>query len=354
MDLGVPASSPAAIGHHNNFDFLRFVLATAVVFAHSFLVFGDRHTHTGQIAVMGFFGISGFLVIQSWQRKRSVLDYFRKRVLRIYPGFASACLFDYFIVAPIATGAGLRYLGRIDPVGIVSQIVLLRHTFIRGIFSDLPAKSVNISLWTVPFEFACYIGLAVLGAIGFTGRRSRLLALTVVVWGLYVVVPVVVPGRLLPRADARNVELALRFGCCFLVGAVFYLFRERIAMTGVAFWSAVFLLVASIWDATLFRLVWPIGFPYVLIWIALEPRIPLQDWGKLGDFSYGIYIYAFPIQQLLVKFYGSLLNPYTLFVAAMLLTLPVAVCSWHFIERPFLRLKNRSNLARDPQQTHAN
>lgn len=341
MALG-SAAGTGAIDRQNNFDFLRCFLATAVVFAHSFFVLGHRPTHIGLVAVMGFFGISGFLVTQSWQRKRSVPDYFQRRVLRIYPGFAAACLFDHFIVAPIAVGPSAGYLERIDPVRVVSQVLLLRHTSIRGVFSDLPVKSVNSSLWTVPYEFACYILLAILGAVGFTRRRAWLLALTVLVWGLYVALPVIATGPLLTRGEARRAELVLRFVCCFLAGAVFHVYRERVPMTGALVSGAVLLLAVSTWNLALFRLVWPIAFPYVLFWIAFEPRIPLQRWGIFGDFSYGIYIYAFPVQQLLVMFYGPRFNPYTLFLAAMLITLPLAVCSWHLIERPFLRLKDRS------------
>lgn len=342
MSIGAAAPSTGANHRRNNFDFLRFFLATAVVFYHSFIVLGRGQTYLGLLAVLGFFGISGYLVTQSWERKRSTLDYFRNRVVRIYPGFVAACLFDHFIVAPLAADSGARYLARIDPVHLVLEAVLLRHTSIRGIFSDLPINSVNASLWTVPYEFVCYILLAIVGTLAFTRRRSRLVALTILVWALGLALPLSVPRLPLSRADARTAEMFLRFATCFLAGAVLYLDRDRIPMTPTLIAAAVALLCLSIWNRALFWVVWPIGLPYVLLWVAFHPRIPLQGWGKFGDFSYGTYVYSFPIQQLLVKYLRPSMNPYSLFLAAMLLTLPVAVFSWYVIERPFLRLKSRS------------
>lgn len=340
--MGISGFTPGAGGsdRQNNFDALRFFLATSVVFAHSFIVLGGGHTRIGLAAVAGFFGISGFLVTQSWLGPTSLLSFFRNRALRIYPGFATVCLFDYFVVGPLATPSMARYFARIDPVRIVTQILLLDHRSIPGVFKDHPLKQVNVSLWTIPYEFTCYILMAILGAWGVIGRRRRLLALAAVAWSLYIAVPalmpLVSPG---PWPRLRSVDVTLRFVSCFLLGAAFCLYREKVVLNPALAATAVILLAVSALRPWMFRFAWPICFLYVLLYIAYHPAIRLQSWGKRGDYSYGIYIYAFPVQQLLVEYAGEALNPYTLFLAAMAMTLPLAAGSWHFIERPCLRMK---------------
>jgi peptidoglycan/LPS O-acetylase OafA/YrhL len=244
-------------------------------------------------------------------------------------------------VAPLAAHSAARYFDRIAPTRILTQIVLLSHKSIPGVFSDLPVKTVNGSLWTVPYEFVCYILLAIAGTLGFARHRSRMLALTALVWGLYVASPLLAAAPPAFWPGPRKAEVTLRFVSCFLVGATLSLYRERIALTAAMATTAVVLLFLSAWSAWSFRLAWPVCFPYVLLYVAYHPGIPLQGWGRRGDFSYGLYIYAFPIQQLLVKFAGPSLNPLALFVAAMAITVPVAIGSWFLIEKPFLRLKSR-------------
>jgi peptidoglycan/LPS O-acetylase OafA/YrhL len=336
------AAAASSDGRANNFDFQRFVLATAVVFSHSFHVLGNRSVPVGVIAVTGFFGISGVLVTQSWLARRSLVDFARKRALRIYPAFAAVCLFDHLVVAPVASGEGWAYLGRIDPGRVAREIVALRHHEIPGLFEDLPVDAVNGSLWTIPYEAACYVGLALIGTLGLLRRRGALIALTSVVCVVQAALPK------LPRlhALAGVYVTVLPFVTAFLVGVLLRLRGDRVVASTGRTIATVVLLAVSTSHRVAFKLVWPVALPYLLLSLAHHPRAPLRGWGRRGDFSYGLYAFAFPVQQLLVRFLGTELHPLVLFLAAMLLTMPLAVASWYLVERPFLRLKTWGTSAR--------
>src|SRR5262245_9967431 len=190
------------VGRGNNFDFIRFALATFVVFSHSShaLNRGDHdldpllgltwnQERLGNLAVNGFFAISGCLVTASWERSARALDYFRKRVLRIYPGFVVAWLVCILVVAPLSGLAWADYAANIRPGWWLLKIVLLRGFGDVYVFPNNPMHSLNTVLWSIPVEFACYILVAVVGALGILGRRRFILAMNAVVLAMVVLGP---------------------------------------------------------------------------------------------------------------------------------------------------------------------
>lgn len=339
--MSEPASH-AATTRGNNFDFLRFLLATLVVFSHSYFLLGLSSARLGAIAVLGFFGLSGFLVTQSWLRSESAVDYARKRALRIYPGFAAVVLFDYLVVAPLATGAWRAGWRWFSPVRALAETALLQHGVITGVFSDLPVRTVNGSLWSVPYEACCYVLLAAIGALGVLSRKRALIGLTAVIWASQIAVAAFLPN---PDPAVEVVTKGLPYLTAFLFGALQRTWPDVCPTTSRRVLLALVLMVGSIWSRTLTAIVWPFALPYVLLWVAHHPRVPFQRWGRYGDFSYGLYLYAYPVQQLLVRFSGQKSAPIALFVWSMALTLPLAIGSWYLVERPFLRLKQRGSSA---------
>jgi peptidoglycan/LPS O-acetylase OafA/YrhL len=348
--MGTGASEPASErARGNNFDFLRFLLATIVVFSHSYFLLGLSGAHLGAIAVLGFFGLSGFLVTPSWLRSRSLGDYARKRALRIYPGFAAVVLFDYLLVVPLATGAWLAAWRWFSPTRALAETVLLQHGIISGVFKDLPVRTVNGSLWSVPYEAFCYVLVAVLGGLGVLGSRRALLGLTGALWAVQVVASTVRE----PDGVAGVVAKGLPYVTAFLVGAVLRVVPDLFAVTPKRIVVALTLMVLSLVSKPTTAVIWPFALPYVLIWVAQNPRVPFQRWGRYGDFSYGLYLYAYPMQQLLVRFSGQKSAPIALFVWSMALTMPLAIASWYLVERPFMRLKERRAATVEPPATAA-
>lgn len=349
----------------NNFDFLRFFFASLVIFSHSFLLFpafGDdfeplwRLTHAkmnfGTLSVACFFAISGFLITQSWVRQPQAGDFFRKRFLRIYPGWIVALLFCVFVVAPwLRPGHGLA-LHDIGTYGFLAQLIL-RNT---GFLHTLPGVGmVNGSVWTIPFEILCYCLVALVGLLGGF-RRPLLMAFLGILllaalnwpalrwlpmyWPAFGTHPIPYIGWLRPLPQ---------FAVFFLSGMLFFLFRDRIPHSPRLLAVSVLLVgltLGSLPLSGMYFVIFPTFGFYVLFYLAFVPLGKLYDWAKHGDLSYGIYLYAYPIQRLLIAahLHGIHLSPLSLFFAAWVLACGAAALSWRFVERPFLRLKPKSPL----------
>ena len=126
----------------------------------------------------------------------------------------------------------------------------------------------------------------------------------------------------------------------FLSGMTLFLFRDKIPFSyKLALLSALAIVVLSFFHLS--ELAMPICGSYLILYFAYSPQVKLHNFAKYGDFSYGLYIYAFPVQQLIIHVYkdGKGLNPYTLAILSFFVTLALSALSWHLIEKPFLSLK---------------
>ena len=335
----------------NNFDFLRFALACLVIFSHSFILLsGSERTepvyrltggqiNAGAVAVNGFFVISGFLVAGSWFNSSGVVDFLRKRILRIYPGFIVATAIAALVVVPLASGAGMSSISAFNPIRWILRALRLKEYVQTPVFTQNPyPKAVNGSLWSIPYEFYCYLMIAGLGVTGLLRNRrvvGILLALSIVGSVIFVLVQ----GRMQAYFPGRTFN-PVRLLPYYLAGTAFYVFREKIPWSNrLACIAAVALIPAAFpqWGMTLAL---PVAGSYLLFWVAYHPRIRLERWARFGDFSYGIYLYAFPIQQLLILWRGPM-HPLALFWVAGILAIVAGAISWHTVEKHCLRIKRR-------------
>lgn len=332
-------------GRSNHFDFIRLTLAMLVIYSHSFVLasgniiseplfarLGAWHT-IGSGAVSMFFFISGFLITQSWLRDPQFIPYWRKRALRILPAYALAAALCIFVLAPIVSGHW-------TPRALIVQALKIRTwesptAFARNPFSGV----INGAVWTIRYELWCYMIVALLGISGLL-RKSVVVAL-LAVSGL------IVAGQsrwnFLPDLRLGPLgELALwpRMLFAFAAGMAAYLYRHRIPYSGGLAAAAVAALVAAVWLRS--SMGWAIGLPvlggYAVLFIALARGLRLPPLSRVGDFSYGAYLYGFPIQQLLIRLLprtGAL----ALFFWASIASVAVAAISWYAIERPALSLK---------------
>ena len=353
----------------NNFDFLRFFFASLVILTHAYsLVTPSQEgreplaalTHGrisfGSVAVDCFFAISGFLITQSWVRTDGTADYLKKRILRVYPGWTVALLFCVLVVAPVLRpGHGLALHDK-DTYSFLSQL-LLHNT---GVLKILPGIGLpNGSTWTIPFEIMCYLLVAALGLLGWLRRPLAVAAL-----GVLLLTALNLPAlRLLPMNWPPFGSHPLpyigwmwplpQFVTYFLSGMLFFLFRDRVPHSPWLFAASVALVTLTLGRLPLAGLLFvalPTAGFYALFYLAFLPLGPLHAWAKHGDLSYGVYLYAYPIQRLLVagQGHGYLLSPAALFLLAWALACLAAVVSWRLVERPALRLKPRA--ARPPME----
>jgi peptidoglycan/LPS O-acetylase OafA/YrhL len=332
----------------NSFQLIRLVLAVAVLYRHSFDLLASGHgdvvldlipprTHLGRIALCCFMVVSGFLVTHSWFESAGWRDFLRRRVLRVYPAFVVASVVSAFVAAPLGSPDGRGYLNTIDLGRFLADLVQLNKLSVPPSFLANPFPGpINGSLWSIKIEFECYLVLMALGVVGALRRRA-------VVVGLFALLFVAhaVQGYVASSFDrfGNHVQLAT----FFFAGAVAYLYRDRIR------WSYGWLEIAAL--VTVCTAILEVGFvellpifgTYVLLYLAYEPRLLKLAVGRRIDLSYGIYLYAWPVQQLAIQALGpAALNPYTLSLLALLVSAGLAWLSWRFVERPFLALKRRA------------
>ena len=304
----------------------------------------------GGLAVFGFFVVSGFLVTRSFDGSPNFLSYIWKRFLRIFPGFWVCLLVTVLVFAPLAfwfehsTLQGYLHTHTDSPSGYLKNNALLsmNQYNIDDLLGNNPYAHVHAgfqawdgSLWTLIYEFKCYLGVMVLGMIGvFRKWRPTVLALSLGLWALQlqqVRHPGYLQGTFL-LGDPNMVLLAFVFS----LGMIFYLYRDKIIISNTLAAVALVVLIAGM-RLDLYYGVGVVMWAYLCMWAAI--RLPFHNVDKYGDFSYGLYIYAFPVEQMMSLYHVNSwgLLPYVLL--SLVVAMVLAVGSWYGIEKPAQRLK---------------
>ncbi len=330
----------------NNFDTLRLLAATAVIFSHAFLLATGRQdseplmivtggqTILGVVGVFVFFVISGYLVTQSWERAPSLPRFALKRALRIYPGLAACILVLTFGLGPIISSLPLGdYLSSYGTYDFLVANLLLHtdHNSLPDVwFTGRELGHIlDGPLWSLPVEVAMYVMVAALGV-------TRLLRVPVLSALLGV-------GLLAIVLDASNwhdwdftgsVLWLLGF---FVIGMLLQQMPPERALDGRIALLALAGLIASV-PLHAFILLFPLCGGYLVIYLALHPRLPALPAARFGDLSYGLYIYGWPVEQT-VLYLRPTATWWELFLIAYPATAVVAFLSWHLVEKRALRLK---------------
>jgi peptidoglycan/LPS O-acetylase OafA/YrhL len=339
--VSVPGISPTWLDRNNPncLNCLRLLFALLVIESHSWALvlksdplerLPQNTESLGSLAVNAFFIISGFLITASWMSGRGAEHYLRSRILRIFPGFSVAFIFSALITA--AAGAGLAYLHSLS-----------KNQFVMGLFSlhgnvlDSPLAfpmnarpvTVNGSLWTISIEFNCYLALAFIGSLGLLSRTRLLVGFVLISWAIYT-------AEILLKVDeARGWP---RFATMFGAGALFWICRERVPRKFGLAVLAFAVLVFGLFFHDLFKIISPFGGAYLIFYIGFNGPTWMREIGKRNDISYGVYLYAFPIQQILYRLAPSMPHAFHLAFACVL-AIGFGWMSWLLVERPASRLK---------------
>jgi peptidoglycan/LPS O-acetylase OafA/YrhL len=335
----------------NNFNLVRLVAASLVIVSHGIelpsrgMARDGLHALTGHTlswyAVGAFFAVSGYLISESWLRRPDLVTFLRARALRILPGLA----FMLVLVVPLAGlffgslafGDFLKAPGTWRYIAGNLSIFAVQYE-LPGVFTGNPLPAVNGSLWTLRYEVLCYAGIAMLGVSGLMlHERARLIALLGVL-GASVLLSIWLGLGPKPTGKAMLLAELGRLTTAFVLGALFRDLRSRWALRGwmlLPLWGVLPLVAGTPVAASLGSLA-AAATAFCLAFL------PQQAWLKPlrtgPDYSYGIYIYAFPVQQALVALFpqgGAWLN----IGLGLALTLPFAALSWHLVEKPALRWK---------------
>jgi peptidoglycan/LPS O-acetylase OafA/YrhL len=354
----------AGIDYRNNsIGFLRLLFATLVIYSHGFglggfgggneplVALSGNAWSFGGLAVCGFFFLSGFLVTRSYEGLRSLPRFLWHRVVRIFPGYWVCLLVSVFLFAPslyfAAHGSLAGYWTAPDPG---NPLTYLTRNYSLDVFqfqiADLFTANVfphvfNGSIWTLGNEFRAYLTLAILGVLGvLTSRRAIVLAVLVVLWVASIFVTsttgLLEQHRLLFGVFEGSYAFEEMF-VYFFAGSVAYLYREQIPIR-TSFFVICLIATFAILPLPWFRVFMPLALCYTTLWLMC--RLPLRNVDRRADLSYGIYIYAFPVQQMLTMFHANRFGLTAYFALSLLVTAPLAAASWFAIEAPAMRLKN--------------
>lgn len=341
---------------HNAIGFMRTFFALLVIIGHSFHLggFGTdtlvRFSHGtmafGTLAVLGFFVLSGFLITASFVYASSVWRYLWNRFLRIMPAFWVALVVVALGFAPLMyymqhnNMSGFSVNGEGGPIDYIlnNAGLYIKQYEISGLTAHIPwPHAFNGSLWTLIYEVIGYVLIAALGIFGIFKKHSKIvLGATVGMFGLYALdtASAGLAGNVVAFFKDPQLLPLMMF---FFAGSTWYLYQDKIPMSNKYFVLASLLYILSL-RYGFYALVGPVTFIYIVFYLAAH--FPIKSFDKKADFSYGIYIYAFPVQQLLSQVGAQSSGVWLYSLYATLITLPLAVASYFLVERPALKLKS--------------
>ena len=337
-------------GHDNNFTLLRFSAALLVLITHSFALSTGNYEPLrdtlgitlGSLAVDIFFVASGFLVTGSLLYRKHLRGFLLARGLRIFPGLWVSLWVTVIVLGLLFTTLpAAAFFSSRD----TWSFLLHNASLLRGIIWTLPEtflnnpgkNAVNGSLWSLPSEVKMYLVLAALWIAASVLRldKARWLAR-----GTIAIAVVCTAGSLLFYRDGAQSNLTY-LGAMFFTGAAFHVLQARIpASRNLAIAMLLSLLGAAFLSRPLFGILYRLSLPYLVLYLALVPSGKIRLFNRFGDYSYGLYIYAFPVQQCLAQLFPGI-QPVPMMAASFTVTLLLAVASWHWIENRALALKDR-------------
>ncbi|MCS6818839.1 MAG: acyltransferase [Chitinophagales bacterium] len=339
----------------NNFDFIRLVAAALVIITHSLALTGRSEndwlsritTGTLQFSHLGvaiFFVISGYLITQSAINSKTWKGYLWRRILRIFPGLIVVLMFSAFILGSIFSSLPLKdYLTNPKTYLHLASVSLYRlFLFLPGVFETNPNKAVNGSLWTLAYEFTLYIVVLLAWKVGLLRRGSILIVLFLLMYSirLYLGEKYFIYNYSASWLLGLNITYFFEWSFYFLTGMIFYYYKEKIPLkfSLLIVLIVTYILFAVIRHEYMLRALNYILIPYMVFFLAFQ-KGKLNQIARNGDFSYGLYIYAFPIQQSIVAILGPQIPFELMLLLSIVCTFPFAYASWHLVEKKCLSLK---------------
>lgn len=349
-------------GRDNNLNLIRIIAAYAVLISHSFPLALGKGTHDpisqalgmtlGSIAVDIFFVASGFLVTASLLARQSTIEFLWARTLRIFPAL---------FVMLILTVAGLGlFFSTLSPAAYFTDPVTHKYfwkclTLLNGIKYELPGvftdnpygNAVNGSLWTMRFELRLYLIIALLWLVLRAVGTKRVIAFKVTALACALLYGALMFAGHFGFTESNHVFYKLAF--MFFTGAAFFIMKDRIILSSHVFIALGLGLLLSAANEDAFFVAYSLGIAYVLFYLAYVPAGVVRAYNNAGDYSYGVYIYAFPIQQIIAKLVPDI-SVLGMICLSSIFTIALAVLSWHLVEKRALALKDRFFADRPLQQ----
>lgn len=320
----------------DNFLLLRALAALAVVLGHCYALKAGsfaqdgiaalglgQGVYLGALAVDVFFFISGFLVTGSWYRQGSPGRFLAARAIRILPAYWVLLLLTVLVLGPMTSHLPVSdYFANAGTWEyLLGNLVYAPRWTLPGVFEGLPyPEVVNGSLWSLRVEVLAYLALAAAGTWGLLKHRMLYLPACLLAALVLHQLPVLGTGDYLWPLTM------------FALGSVSWTQRDRLPL-GAAHLLLLLLACALSAGSPPFRGLLAVTLGYAALWVAYVPR--LWSYNRLGDYSYGLYLYAFPVQQTLIWAW-QFESVWLQFLSASMISGALAVVSWHGLEKPVL------------------
>lgn len=330
----------------NNYDFLRIFAALCIIFFHSFGLLNKENNEplvrftNGRInfAFIGlsiFFCISGYLIAKSAVKSPTVKNYLWKRLLRIQPLLIATCFLTVFLLGPFFTQLSIKhYFSNFQTYSYFRNVLPvfgLQFTLPGVFIHNLGDKGVNGSLWTLIVEERLYLLMTVI-FLYRKDKASYLFFLIILLNIVFIINQFFFWGEMIPYLSGA----AFFYSLLFLNSAALYLIRFDFSkyLVSTIVISALCFFIGIVFPSI--DIIYIFSIPLLINSVAKIKGIT-NYFGKYGDFTYGTYVFSFPVQQILIS--KGISNPYLLFLITFLIVFPLAVVSWNLIEKEFLKLK---------------
>lgn len=325
----------------NNLNLIRLIAAILVIFSHAFALNGKHDILSlqqwsfGTLAVSVFFFISGILIANSFENSKNIFEYVFARMIRIIPAYFVVIILSVFVLGPIFTTLEIKdYFSNYQTYQYLKNLFFFPlYWELSGVFqSNEYYQAINGSLWTLPLEVLCYIYVLIIGFFSFLRSKSLSLTVFILVYFLYLSPDITFNYFGYPSDQILSVFLY------FSLGVVVYNIKEYIFLDKKLAMVCLLILLISL-KFSFFKEVFIFFGSYIILYIGYQKPFKYTNKILKNDLSYGIYIYAFPIQQLFINIYGNM-NPYINFMYSLFITIIFAFFSWKLIEKKSLKLKH--------------
>jgi peptidoglycan/LPS O-acetylase OafA/YrhL len=348
---------------NNSFDVIRLILVFLVIFNHAEVYsfakdnltlfaqklavfpirdFDENELKIGTVGVYGFFVISGFLISASWERSQNILDFVKKRFFRIYPGFLVSLIVCAFVFFPIIYFLDFGNFSNFYPDSWIHMWeYFFRNLGVENVKPKMPTLKFlvekdyyfNGPYWSLIHELRAYFMVLVLGIIGFSKSRKNILILAVVLNLIYIVGVLRPDFRNFMDLVFSNFRLFILFSY-FAVGMTFFRYLDKIKWNWAFFGLAIFGIFAG-FQLNILALFGPVCYTYILLF--LSQVLPLKNLAKkVGDMSYGAYLYSWPIQIMFTYTNLDTIGYFGFTIISFLIACICGYLSWHLVEKKFL------------------
>jgi len=332
----------------NNLDFLRLLFSSLVILHHSFPLtyhpeilssITNHQVDFGDLSVNIFFIISGYLIINSLLYSKTPTSYLWKRGLRLFPGLFFMLLFSLIIIAILYEGENILNEKSFFTYLPYNMSLYKVQYFVDGVFeNNIYPKAINGSLWTLSYEFTMYIFILSL----YPFRKDRLLLTLILAYSFIIAF---FAANFKPELLNSKISSILLSSNHLYSLAAFFISGSLLAMFNLNKFNkpiinvALFVLLLTSLFLNTYELLSYLLLPPLVLFIGLSySKVLAYIPSKIGDISYGVYIYGFLVQQTLMHFYNF--NPYILAILSLGITYIISYASWHLIEKRFLEYKN--------------